>query len=118
MSGGRSGRSGTGNAVYRRNRAILLAQTNVCALCGHAGAKTADHKVPAKRWPKGPDGRPLPGLDDLSNLQAAHGTMGGRQPDNPCPTCGRLCNQSRGGLIAARPQSREWFPDRRFGDRL
>ena len=105
-----SGRSGTGNAVYRRNRATLLAMTTLCGICGHGGARTADHIVSAKTWPKNPlTGRPLPGLDELSNLRPAHGTMGGRQPDNPCPVCGRLCNQSRGAAQTRRPSSRDWF---------
>lgn len=107
-----SGRSGTGNAVYRRNRAILLSQSDLCALCGHRGAKTADHKISAKLWPRDLYGRKLPGFDDLTNLQPAHGTMGsglGRR-HNPCPTCGRLCNQSKGADVRSRPQTRDWFP--------
>jgi hypothetical protein len=36
--------------------------------------------------------------------------MGGLQPDNPCPVCGRLCNQSRGNRPDAPTQSRDWFP--------
>jgi hypothetical protein len=108
-----SGRSGTGAYTYRRNRGILLAGSDLCALCGHYGARTADHKITAKDWPKNPlTGRPLPGFDDLTNLQPAHGTMGGRQPDNPCPVCGLLCNQRRGARSGARPATRDWFPDR------
>lgn len=105
-----SGRSGTGNWTYRRNREVLLAQTSRCGICGHDGAKTADHIIPAKLWPKGPDGKPLPGLDDLANLRPAHGTLGPFQPPNPCPTCGELCNQKRGAAIRQRPQTRQWFP--------
>jgi len=105
----RSGRSGTGDKTYRRNRSLLLSTTDVCGICGHGGATTADHVIDAKRWPKGPDGRPRPGFNDLANLQPAHGTMGGRQPDNPCPTCERLCNQSKGARVQRpRPQSRDW----------
>jgi hypothetical protein len=98
--------------VYRRNRAALLAQTNTCGLCGHGGAKTADHKITDPQWPRDARGRRLPGFDDITNLQPAHGTMGGRQPDNPCPVCGEFCNQARGAKIARRPQTRQWFPDR------
>jgi hypothetical protein len=107
-----SGRGGTGNAVYRRNRAILLAQDDRCGICGHPGARTADHIVSDPRWPRGDDGRRLPGFDDLANLQPAHGTLGPYQPANRCPTCGRLCNQSKGdGRVrqVVRPQSRRWF---------
>jgi hypothetical protein len=107
----RSGRSGTGNYTYRRNREIVLAQSDVCIICGHHGARTADHRIPAKLWPKGADGKPLPGLDSIDNLGPAHGTMGGRQPDNPCGVCGELCNQKRGARIKHRPQTRNWFPN-------
>ena len=106
-----SGRSGTGNAVYRRNRALLLATTTVCVICGHEGSMTANHIIPPARWPRdAATGRLLPGLDSLANLEAAHGTMGGRQPDNPCPTCGRLRNQSLGNRAKRKPRTRDWFP--------
>jgi 5-methylcytosine-specific restriction endonuclease McrA len=106
----RSGRSGTGNARYRRNRDLLLGQTTVCGLCGHEGAKTADHIVPDPLWPRDGYGRRLPGFDELANLQPAHGTMGaGRDVrQNPCPTCGQMCNQSKGARVAKRPQTRDW----------
>jgi hypothetical protein len=107
-----SGRGGTGNAVYRRNRALLLSTTDICGICGHGGAETADHVITAKLWPKDERGRPLPGLDDLSNLRPAHGTMGAGRTvvHNRCPTCSRLCNQSRGsGRPAGRPQTRSWL---------
>lgn len=107
-----SGRSGTGNARYLRNRAIVLATSDVCGICGHPGSRTVDHIIPAKTWPRGSNGRPLPGLDDVGNLQPAHGTMGsgpGRL-HNPCPVCGRLCNQSRGARRSRqRPQTRAWL---------
>lgn len=104
-----SGRAGTGNWRYRRNREIVLAQSDLCGLCGHRGAKTADHKISARDWPKGPDGKRLPGFDEVGNLQPAHGTMGGLQPDNPCPVCGELCNQKKGAAVRRRPQTRDWF---------
>lgn len=104
-----SGRPGTGNYTYRRNRAALLAQTTRCGLCGHDGAATADHIIDDKHWPRGLDGRRAPGFDELGNLQPAHGTMGGRQPDNPCPVCGELCNQKKGARVAHRPQTRDWY---------
>ncbi len=106
----RSGRSGTGNYVYRQNRATLLSQTTRCGLCGHEGSRTADHIISAKDWPRGPDGRRMPGFDSLANLQPAHGTMGaGRDVEqNPCPVCGRLCNQSKGARVRKRPQTRDW----------
>lgn len=112
MSGGKPGRTGTGNKLYRRNRALLLAQTDICALCGHGGAMTADHIIPARVWPKDPlTGKPLPGLDSLANLQPAHGTL---SPGvlNRCPTCWNLCNQAKGARVARRPTTRQWFTDR------
>jgi hypothetical protein len=108
-----SGRAGTGNAVYRRNRSILLATApDVCAICGHGGTMTADHIISDPLWPRGADGRRLPGFDELGNLQRAHGTMGPVQPANRCPTCRRLCNQSKGDgrrRRYVRPQSRRWL---------
>ncbi len=109
-----SGRSGTGNAVYRRNRALLLSQNDVCGICGHAGSRTADHVVPARLWPRDADGKLLPGLDDLGNLQPAHGTMGAGRAviHNRCATCGQLCNQSRGDggrRGSRRPRTRKWL---------
>lgn len=108
-----SRRGDTGNKRYRRNRAVLLAQTDVCGICGHGGSRTADHIIPPKFWPRGADGKPQPGVHELSNLRPAHGTMGrGRDVvHNRCPTCGRLCNQSRGDGTRApeRPQTRKWL---------
>jgi 5-methylcytosine-specific restriction endonuclease McrA len=103
-----SGRSGTKDQTYRRNRAALLAQNTRCGLCGHEGAQTADHIISDPQWPRDLYGKRAPGFDDLANLQPSHGTMGGRQPDNPCPTCGKLCNQSKGARVARRPQTRDW----------
>lgn len=91
-----SGRSGTGNARYRRNRLAILVASDVCGICGHGGSATVDHIVSAKRWPKGENGKPLPSFDDIENMQPAHGTMGATGMTNPCPTCGRLCNQAKG----------------------
>lgn len=107
-----SGRSGTGNALYRRNRALMLSQDDICRICGHWGSATANHIISAKHWPKDANGKPLPGMDDLSNLEPAHGTMGSGMDrvHNPCPVCGRLCNQSLGaGRRAGRPQTRQWL---------
>jgi 5-methylcytosine-specific restriction endonuclease McrA len=84
-----SGRSGTGAWAYRKARAAVLADSDLCWLCGHGGAHTVDHVITARDWPPG-----TPGLDHPNNLRPAHGTMG-NQAINPCPTCGRLCNQAR-----------------------
>lgn len=120
-------RTSTWPREYAKNRARLLANTDVCGLCGHHGAKTADHIVSWRNWPRDPDGRMFPGFNSLGNLQAAHGTMGaGRDKiHNRCPVCNRLCNQSKGAgrpagapvrldrfpEAATRPASRKWYPD-------
>lgn len=58
----RGTKSRTGNRRYRRNRAIVLAKSDVCHLCGKPGADTADHVVPYAYG----------GTDDVSNLRPAH----------------------------------------------
>lgn len=106
-----SGRSGTGGARYRRNRAILLASHPPCALCGHPNAQTADHIITAKAWPRDAYGRKKPGFDDLPNLQPAHGSMGSTGAVNRCPepSCRLACNQVRGArMVTPRVQSRRW----------
>lgn len=64
---------------YRKLRRAILADSDVCHLCGHAGADEIDHLVPVSRG----------GTHNLENLAPAHGTNG-------CPVCGRKCNQERG----------------------
>jgi len=102
-----SGRSGTGARPYRRNRATVLANDDTCHLCGHGDAHTVDHIIPARDWPRGPDGKLLPGLDDPANLAPAHGTMG-NQELNPCPMGCGLCNQRRGARPLSQLDRRPW----------
>jgi hypothetical protein len=114
-----SGRGGMGHRVYRRNRAARLAMPDgdLCAICHHPGAQTADHIVSDRDWPRDENGRREPGFDDVDNLQPAHGTMGNIGPHNPCPTCGKLCNQSKGAgprptRVTLQPpakRSRDWY---------
>jgi len=108
MSGGRSGRRGTGDYWYRKNRATVLSQSDLCWLCGHRGAATADHVITDKEWPRDTTGRKLPGFDDVTNLRPAHGTMGNSKVVNRCGVCRQLCNQSRGSRPAHSPRSRIW----------
>ena len=93
---GASGRGGMGNRRYRRNRDIMLALSDICGICGHTGAKTADHIISDTDWPRDSDGKRLPGFDDIENLQPAHGTMGNTGAVNRCHVCGLLCNQRKG----------------------
>lgn len=61
------------------NREAVLKASRICWLCGHPGADQADDVIPKSQG----------GTSALANLRPAHGT-------NPCSTCGRRCNQSRG----------------------
>ncbi len=65
---------------YRRARAVTLAASTLCWLCGHEGATTVDHVTPRSKGGA---------VADPANLEPAHGVTG-------CPTCGRRCNQERG----------------------
>lgn len=94
-------------ARYRAAVAECLANSDLCHLCGHHGARTADHIITVKDWllthPT------YDGVNDQSNLAPAHGVKGPTL--NPCPICGRLCNQQRGARsLAHTPQhrSRDW----------
>lgn len=98
-----------------RNRAqwVIARDAGICGICGHDGARTVDHVISHKDWPRDETGQPLPGLDDPDNLRAAHGSRGTAQ-HNPCTQCdprGRYCNQSRGAGQPPRdnePHSRRW----------
>lgn len=110
---GASGRSGTWR--FQKNRPIVLATSDRCGLCGHHGARTVDHIIAKPDWPRDLTGKMWPGFDDLRNLQPAHGTMGSnatrKQPDNPCPVCGRLCNQRKGSGQRRRVRGTQaWLP--------
>ncbi len=76
-------RHGAEGAVWRRIvKFVVSRDAGICAICGHAGANSADHKVSVTERP------------DLaltaSNLQAAHGYPGG------CPACS-AASVARGG---------------------
>lgn len=108
------------SAEHRRNRLILLATSDLCHLCGHRGAKTADHIITPADWLRRYGS--LAGVDSLGNLAPAHGNLGNGPIHNRCTTCGQVCNQVRGNRVIvpvrsrvwdtprppARPQSREW----------
>lgn len=83
-SKGRTGRP------WRRAAQAARDATDICWICGHAGARTVDHEPPLSVLE-------AHGLDprDPQYLRIAHGS-GGRQAPNPCPTCRRYCNQLKG----------------------
>ncbi|WP_203025215.1 MULTISPECIES: HNH endonuclease [unclassified Frankia] len=90
------GSPGVTHRRYRNARAQVLAESDTCHLCGHAGADAADHLVPRSRGGA---------VDDPNNLAPIHGVAG-------CPTCGRKCNSERGAkpLSAVRvPTSIDWY---------
>lgn len=70
--------------AYRKLRRAILAESDVCHLCGHHGADTIDHLIPISRG----------GTHDPSNLRPAHGV-------NSCATCGRRCNQIKSNKTRA-----------------
>jgi hypothetical protein len=92
-------------SAYRRAVATLLAQSDLCWLCGHPGAHTADHVITVKRWLTLHG--TYAGVNHPTNMRPAHGTKG--PVTNPCPVCGLLCNQVRGdGPPPTERHSREW----------
>lgn len=86
------GRAGASRDAVRHRawaRAVLRTYGEVCWLCGHGGARQADHVQAATERPE---------LEyAVSNGRPAHGA-----PGNPCPVCsqaagrGVYCNQLRG----------------------
>lgn len=91
--------------AYRTAAAHLLAHDDLCHLCGHHGARTADHLITVKDWYQ--QHGSYDGVHHPTNLAPAHGTHG--RDLNPCPTCGQLCNQARGArTLQPEPRSRDW----------
>lgn len=88
---------------YRVARALMFQiYGTVCIICGHPGARQADHLVPISQNPHQPI--------DPHGLRPAHGNRH-RYGDDRCPTCGLACNQSRGakplGLAASEVEDYE-----------
>lgn len=92
-----AGRTELTTYAYRKARARILAESDICLLCGHAGSQAVDHVTPVARG-----GHPT----DPDNLAPIHGVQG-------CPTCGRKCNNEKSDKTL--PQvtrivtSRDWF---------
>lgn len=64
---------------WAKRRARILADSDVCHICGHAGSDAVDHIIPVIKG----------GSNDMSNLKPAHHTA-------DCPTCGKKCNRVKG----------------------
>jgi 5-methylcytosine-specific restriction endonuclease McrA len=85
---------------WRRLRAEVLRNSDICCLCGHPGSGDVHHLVPRSQ---GGD------LLDPANVMAAHGAR------SKCPWCLVACNQSAGTRGHATPRakvvplySRDW----------
>lgn len=82
---------------YRRARAQMFATYgDTCHICGHAGAREADHLVPVSH----DSDQPV----DPHLMRPAHGG------NAPCPVCGRACNAERGAgpIIRTLRTSQDW----------
>lgn len=83
----------------------MLANSDLCWLCNHPGARTADHVITVKDWLVMFGS--YEGVNSPANMRPAHGAKGPIR--NPCPVCGKLCNQARGaGPPPQQPHSRDW----------
>lgn len=91
--------------AYRTTRADILANNDLCHLCGHHGAHTADHIITKQEWLNLHGS--LDGWNHPTNLAPAHGSRG--KVENRCEVCGRLCNQERGARsLQPERRSRTW----------
>lgn len=82
---------------YRKLRAQVLGESDVCVVCGHGRATAVDHLVPVSKG-----GARL----DPANLAPIHGVKG-------CPVCLRKCNSEKGdrplGEVVQLRTSVDWF---------
>lgn len=92
-----AGRSELTSYEYRQVRARVLAESDVCILCGHSAADAVDHIHPVSKG-----GAKL----DPDNLAPIHGVTG-------CPVCLRKCNNEKGSKALVEVQqlttSVDWF---------
>lgn len=95
------------SAEYRRNRATVLGESDICGICGHEGAMTCDHKMPFWLWME--TYGTADGFDAIENLQPAHGMLSNPVRYNYCPVCKVLCNERKHHSVApTSPRSRRW----------
>jgi 5-methylcytosine-specific restriction endonuclease McrA len=82
---------------FRKMRARILAESDVCILCGHTGAQAVDHIHPVTRGGA---------RKDPDNLAPIHGVDG-------CPVCLRKCNNEKGDKLLSEivrlVTSIDWF---------
>lgn len=82
---------------YRKARARILAESDVCIVCGHGQADAVDHIQPRSKGGAN---------TDPDNLAPIHGVDG-------CPTCGRKCNNEKGNkplsAVTQLVTSRDWY---------
>ncbi|NUL03588.1 HNH endonuclease [Streptomyces lunaelactis] len=92
-----AGRAELTSYEFRKIRARILAESDVCIVCGHGAADAVDHVQPVSKG-----GAKL----DPDNLAPIHGVDG-------CPTCGRKCNNEKGdkplASVTRLVTSRDWY---------
>lgn len=71
------------NRPFRRARAEVLSQSDVCWLCGHIGADTVDHVIPLRVLRE--TGQ-MHLANDASNLRPAHRSCNSRRQDRMIAT--------------------------------
>lgn len=93
-------RTWTGDKVTRAKRFVIRRDRGICWLCGHPGANSLDHIIPASDRP------------DLewnpSNWKAAHLHNAGRLLGCQEPGCQCIGNVRRGTTPHTAPPSRDW----------
>ncbi|OKK06428.1 hypothetical protein AMK26_10425 [Streptomyces sp. CB03234] len=92
-----AGRADLTSYAYRKARARVLAESDVCIMCGHGQADATDHVIPVSKGGA---------QTDPDNLAPIHGVDG-------CPVCGRKCNNDKGNKSLAEltrlVTSRDWY---------
>ncbi|MGW3110545.1 HNH endonuclease [Streptomyces sp. NPDC001091] len=82
---------------FRQLRARILAETDVCIVCGHGAADAVDHVIPVSKGGA---------RTDPANLAPIHGVAG-------CRVCLRKCNSEKGNRpladVVQLHTSVDWF---------
>jgi 5-methylcytosine-specific restriction endonuclease McrA len=92
-----AGRAELTSYDFRKIRARILAESDVCIVCGHGAADAVDHIHPVSKGGA---------AKDPDNLAPIHGVDG-------CPTCLRKCNNEKGdkplSQVTRLVTSRDWY---------